>query len=259
MLMLLAAVPSAVTTPIMRLSVLGLLAATLTTLTFVACDDATTPATSTEGDAGKDATSSPTEDASATDDGATSCDPPVNGTLQSPSGTFQTTIANTDGNLDKPAPGSIPCEAKFDPSSGISLGNNQYSGGFSITCLGGEGELYYGFMLNSFNKPKAGDSFPLGHVVSLAQGDGGYASNGQADFSWEEGPRCDTKQDKSKSWNAEQAAGTGGALVVDTLSGADMTFHITEINVTTSTNGLNYKGTGSFKVSGTGTVKMTGL
>jgi hypothetical protein len=214
-------------------------------------------------DAGSDAPSPPadgsTADTGPVDDGGTSCNPPVNGVVASPSGTFTATIVNTDANLSKPMPGAIPCEGTFSAMGGISLGNNQYTGSFGLQCWGADGTLYFGMRLGGSTKPKAGDSYPIGRGASFAQADGGYAWNGQAELAWEEGPRCDTKQNQSKEWNGEAAMGKGGKLFIDAVSGTDVTFHVTETSLTTSMTGLNYKGTGSFKVSGMGTVKLVGL
>lgn len=212
-------------------------------------------------DAGGDAPALPDSAPSdgAVDDGGLSCNPPVNGVVASPSGTFAATIVNTDANLSKPTPGSIPCEGTFSAMGGISLGNNQYTGAFSVHCWGAAAMLYFGIEINASTKPKAGDSYAIGHGAAFAQADGGYAWNSQADLSWEEGPRCDTKQDQSKQWNGEAAMGKGGKLFIDSVNGADVAFHVTETNLTVSTNGLNYKGTGSLKVSGSGTVKLVGL
>jgi hypothetical protein len=225
----------------------------------LACSSSSSSEPSASPDASTDsATTVDPSDAGAQDDGSTSCTPPVNGQLAAPSGTFQATIVNGGANLTKAAPGTIPCEADFAANSGISLGNNQYTGSFSVTCWGNEGTLYFGLRVSAAAKPKTGDSFPVG-LTTAVSGGGGFVSNGQSDLAWEEGPACDTKQDRSKEWNGEAAAGAGGAFVVDSVTGTDMTFHLTETNLTTSTNGLNYKGTGSFKLSGSGTVKVTGL
>jgi hypothetical protein len=231
--------------------------------TVVACSSSSSDSGSTPtptSDAGADAAIPVETDAgTTTDSGSGACSPEINGKLAAPSGTFQATITN-DGsaNLAKPSPGTIPCEATFDPNGGISLGGNQYTGAFNMQCWGTEGDLYFGMRLGTAAKPKAGDSFPVGHVTAVSNG-GGYTSNGQSDLAWEEGPRCDTKMDKSKEWNGEASSGAGGAFVVDTVSGQDVTFHVTQTNLTLSNNGLNYKGTGTFKLAGTGTVKVTGM
>lgn len=238
--------------------VVAVVAASLATL--AACSDSSESPASSATDAGSDGptTVDPKEDASAAGDGGSGCTPVVNGALVSPSGSFQATIVSAGANLSKASPGTIPCEATFDANGGISLGNNQYTGAVNVTCWGSEGALYFGLRLGTSAKPKTGDSFPVGHSSAVASSSG-YVSNGQSDLAWEEGPRCDTKQDQSKEWNGETNAGAGGAFVVDTVTGTDMTFHLTETNLTVSSNGLNYKGTGAFKLSGSGTVKVTGL
>ena len=195
-------------------------------------------------------TTSPPDDAGAdvatpTDDGGLQCNPPVNGNITA-TGEFKATLTKGDANLDMPAPSTIPCEATFRAGAGVSLGGGAYTGALSIQCTGGQGELYYGFITQSYIKPKAGDSYP----TSL------FATTTETYIEYEEGPRCDSKYDKAKTW----ANKTGGALVIDTINGAQITFHITDTGFEPETaTASNFKGTGSFTLSGSGSVTVKDL
>ncbi|MCC6748331.1 MAG: hypothetical protein IT371_11775 [Deltaproteobacteria bacterium] len=185
-------------------------------------------------------------------DTSTACNPPNNAVTAT--GSFQATLVNAGANLGQPSPGTIPCAATFDANSGISLGGGKYSGAFNLSCYGVAGESYFGFATVSLAKPAAGTTSSVGRAGSIFQG-GTYVWNGQSDVAYEEGPRCGTKQDLSKAWEGQ----TGGKLTLDTLSGDDLTFHLTETTFTPGQGGLNYKGTGSFKLSGSGAVKIKNL
>lgn len=189
--------------------------------------------------------------------GSGPCATPVNGTIEA-TGSFDATLVITDANLDVPKPGKVPCAAHFDPQGGIRGGAGKpASGNLWLECTGAAGELYFGFNVDTFAKPEVGAKYPAGTASSVPKpGTSDYMYNGEATIGYEQGPRCDTKQDRSKAWTGQ----AGGSFQVDALAGTKLSFTLINVPFAPSKDGgLNYKGTGAFTLSGSGVVDVKGL
>lgn len=100
-------------------------------------------------------------------------------------------------------------------------------------------------------------SYPLGLASTSAAGDGGLVWNGTLTFKMSEGAACEGGETTRKVWYSPTA---GGTLVIDSIAGAQLAFHVTETLLEPMPlAGEKNLAQGSLRVSGAGRVTMTGL
>lgn len=188
-------------------------------------------------------------------DGAT----PVAKPIKDATGSIEATLVNDGANLD-PAfgGGTMPCTAYFEPSSGVNLGGGKTSGAFGIICRILKNDRVFELtLLDGMGKPTAG-TYRIG-VASIVPGDGGTPTwNGEMTVRLLEMPACAEEPGAKKVWGS--SPGGTGTLVIDSITGNDVRFHITSTPLTTFTlAGEENLSQGALQLSGSGAGAMSGL
>jgi hypothetical protein len=188
-------------------------------------------------------------------DGAT----PAVRPMKDATGSIQATLVNNGANLD-PAfgGGTMPCVAGFEPISGVDLGGGKFSGQFAFRCLVVKNDRVFELsLLNGMGRPTAG-TYRIG-VAAILPGDGGRPTwNGEMTLRLLEMPACVAGQPAKKVWGSSPE-GTG-TLVIDSVAGENVTFHITSTPLATfKLAGEENLSQGALQVSGAGAAAMSGL
>ena len=188
-------------------------------------------------------------------DGAT----PVAKPMKDATGSLEATLVNSGANLD-PAfgGGTMPCMAYFEPSSGINLGGGKLSGAFGFLCRVLKNDRVFELsLLDGIGRPTAA-TYRIG-VAAILPGDGGTPTwNGEMTLRLLEMPACAAGLNAKKVWGSSQQ-GTG-TLVIDSITGDNVTFHITSTPLATfKLAGEENLSQGALQLSGSGAAAMSGL
>lgn len=179
--------------------------------------------------------------------------------MKDATGSVQATLVNNGANLDSAfGGGTMPCSAYFAPDSGANLGGGKLSGEFGIRCLVVKNDRVFELsLLNGVERPKVG-TYRIG-VAAILPGDGGSTAwNGEMTLRLLEMPACTAGLATKKVWgSAQQGTGT---LVIDSIAGDNVTFHITNTPLATfKLPGEENLSQGTLQLSGSGAAAMTGL
>jgi hypothetical protein len=171
-----------------------------------------------------------------------------NGELMA-NGLAELSLTNTDANLGMPAPSTIDCQGQYEPG-GVGGGT------LNVSCFGIADPYFYGFTFHVFTTPEIGKSYPIGSAASVSDGMGGYKSNEEVTFEYEEGPHCESKQGMVKLWAAQPAA--DALMTVDSLADGVLTLTLSPTSFGVAP-GFNEQGTGGFQLSFTASMTLPGL
>lgn len=169
---------------------------------------------------------------------------------ETPTGTFTGNFAVADANIDPSLTGgTLSCQAAFDAQSGV-------DGSWIIQCFVVGQDRAVEVWMNGLGRPTPA-SFPLGLAATSFGADGGREWNGVVTFHLSEWPACESSAVMRKTW---YQAIPGGNLVVDSINGTEVAFHLTD----TALQPIRLAGeqnfaTGTLRFSGAGRVTMSGL
>lgn len=171
-----------------------------------------------------------------TQNGTNSCDNgAVSGTFSAAQGTSATTSAlqltNNSGTLQAPASGT---------------GNAGTLNIASATCVTAGSASSRGLNIRATNKPGAitPGSYPLGTAAAQSVMNGG--------LSYVESTLNNGAPITTETWTA-----TGGTLVIDSITGNIVRFHITSATMTPTLPGTNATPTGTFTINASGAVAVS--